>query len=301
MIATGYRARMLTARSAVIAVLSLAVLLGGCGDEGGDAASRRLDIGAVVRAAERDGTAQATATIEAEGMGLQQPLRLTGEGAMSLTALEADLTFDGAPILQRMGVPADGPIRLVMLRERAYVDVPEPLRAEIPEGRRWIGVDLGEAMGAGEAEVRAILRMDVAGSLAPFAAGAPLQSAGEEEIDGVQTTRWRGEMSVDDYLDTLPAAERKEVRAALLQGPTAMKEADLAERHPVEMWIDGDDRVRRAESTTKLAATPDMPAGTVRMRFDLGAFGEPAAITAPAAGSVWDATKAWSGAMQQAG
>lgn len=291
---------MLTARSVLLALLSVALLAGGCGSDGDQSASTKLDIDAVVRAAEQDGLAKGTATIEAEGMGLKEPLRLTGQGSMSLTEMEADLTFDGAPILERMGVPADGPIRLVMLRDRAYVDIPEPLRAEIPGGRRWIGLDLGELMSASEAEIRAILRVDIAGSLAPFAAGAPLQSAGEEEIDGVQTTRWEGEMSVDDYLDTLPAAERKEVRASLLQGPSPLKEADLAERHPIEMWIDGDNRVRRAESTTKLAATPDMPAGTVRMRFDLSAFGEPAAITAPAAGTVWDATKALTGAMQEA-
>lgn len=292
---------MLTARSVLFALLSLALLMGGCGSDGDQSARTDLDIDAVVRAAERDGIAKATATIEAEGMGMKEPLRLTGNGSMSLTVMEADLTFDGAPILQRLGVSADGPIRLVMLRERAYIDVPEPLRAEIPGGKRWIGVDLGEVMGIGQAGTRAILRADVAGSLAPFAAGAPLQSAGDETIDGVETTRWRGELSVDDYLDTLPAAERKEVRATLLEGPGAMKEADLAERHPVEMWIDGDARMRRMESTTKLAAAPDMPAGTVRMRFDLSDFGEPAAITAPAADSVWDATDALSGAVQEAG
>lgn len=292
---------MLTARSALFALLSLALLVGGCGSESDRSARTNLDIDAAVRAAEQDGTAKVTATIEAEGMGLKEPLRLTGKGSMSLTVLDADLTFDGAPIMERLGVPADGPVRLVMLRDRAYVDLPEPLRAEIPGGRRWIGLDLGEVMGAGEAGMRALLRTDIAGSLAPFAAGAPLQSTGEEKVDGAQTTRWQGEVSMDDYLDTLPAAERKEVRAALLRGPNPMTEADLSERHPVDMWIDDDERVRRIESTSTLAATPDTPAGKVKMRFDYSAFREPEPITAPAAGSVWDATEALSGAMQQAG
>lgn len=205
--------------------------------------------------------------------------------------METDLTLDGAPIFERMQVPAEGPIRLIWIGSRVYLDVPEALREQIPNGRRWIGVDMGELAGSGEQGLNAMMRMDIAGSLAPFEAGASLDEAGEETVDGVETTRWRGEISVDDYLATLPQKERDEVRASLLSDGTTT-DKDLAERHPIDLWIDDDARVRRMESSTELKATKDMPAGKVRFRFDYTDFGKPAAVTAPGDDLVWDATEA---------
>lgn len=288
-------------RSLLPVLVALGLVAAGCGGDGDRSSATTLDTDAVLRAAERDGMAETTVEIEAEGFGLGEPLRVTGEGTTSLTASELDLTLDGGPVFERMGVPVDGPVRLVMVGERVSLDVPEELRAQIPGGRRWIGLDLAAATGASAEATRALMRIDLAGSLAPFQAGAPLNADGEEEVDGVPTTRWKGEISADDYLDTLPQAEHDEIRAALMEGPSPMTEAELAARHPVTLWIDEDSRVRRSVSTTKLAASQGMAAGTVTFRFDLHGHGEPGPIEAPAVGDVWDATDAVTSAAEQAG
>lgn len=288
----------IAARSLLIVFLSTVLLATGCGGDGDRASETTLDIGKVIRTAEADKTATTTATIDIEGLGLATPLQVRGEGTTSLTDAKMDLTLDGAPIFERMQVPAEGPVRLIMIGSRVSLDVPEALREQIPDGRRWIGVDLGELAGTGERGLDALMRMDIAGSLAPFEAGASLDEAGEETIGGVETTRWRGKVSVDDYLATLPQEERHEVRASLLSDGTTT-DADLAERHPVEVWIDENARVRRTDSTTTLKATKDMPAGKVRFRFDLKDFGEPAEVTAPGDDLVWDATDALTEASAQ--
>lgn len=284
--------RLLT-RSLTLTLLSGSLLAAGCGGQDSDRSSAtRLDIDAVVRTAETDKTAATKGTVTIEGMGLKAPLTVEASGTGSMTDIETDLTLKGKPIFELMGVPADDDIRLVWLGSKAYIQAPEAFREQVPDGRPWIGVDLAGMAGTDDAAFEAFMRMDIASSLAPFQAGASLDADGAEEIDGVETTRWKGEMSMDDYLNTLPADERDELRKNLMSGATALSEDDLARKHPLTFWIDEDHRPRRMQSTTTMAATKEMPAGTVTMRFNYSDFGGPAPITAPAEGEVWDATDA---------
>lgn len=280
-------------RSLFLALSGVALLASGCGGQDDDQASAtRLDIGAVVRAAEADKTATTKATIRVEGMGLGKPLTLTGAGTSSLTEVSMDLKFDGAPVFERAGIPADGPIRVVWIGTRMYLEGPEPLRQQIPGDRSWVGLDLAKATGTEDEAFRAIMRIDLAGSLAPFDGGAPLDEVGGEEVEGVATRHWRGRISVDDYLDTLPSGQGEKLRKDLQGGTTPLTDSDLRRRHPLDLWIDDEMRVRRAQSITTLSATKDMPAGKVTFRFDYADFGKPGAVIPPADDLVWDATDA---------
>lgn len=284
-----------------LALLSGSLLAAGCGGEDGDQSSAtRLDINAVVRTAEADKTAAIKGTVKVEGMGLKAPLTVDAAGTVSMTDMEMDVTLKGKPIFDLMGIPAEDDIRLVWLGAKAYIKVPEAFVEQVPDGRPWIGVDLAGVTGTDDAAFEAFMRMDLAASLAPFQAGASLDADGTEEVGGVETTRWKGEMSMEDYLDTLPADERDELRKSLTSGPTALSEEDLARKQPVTFWIDEDHRPRRMESTTTMAATKEMPAGTMTMRSDYSDFGGPAPVTAPAEDEVWDATDAIAEANTQA-
>lgn len=292
--------RLLT-RSLTLVLLSGSLLAAGCGGEDGDQSSAtRLDINAVVRTAEADKTAAIKGTVTVEGMGLKAPLTIDAAGTGSMTNMEMDVTLKGKPLFERMGVPADDDIRFVWLGPKAYVKAPDAFVEQVPGQRPWIGVDLAGITGTEDKAFEALMRMDIAASLAPFEAGATLDVDGTEEIDGVETTRWKGEMSIDDYLDTRPAGERDELRKSLTSGPTAVSAEDLARKQPITFWIDEENRPRRMEGTTTTAATNGMPAGTVTMRFDYSDFGGPAPITAPADDEVWDATDALADASAQA-
>ena len=292
--------RLLT-RSLTLALLSGSLLAAGCGGEDGDQSSAtRLDINAVVRAAEADKTAAMTGTVKLDGMGLKAPLTVDAAGTGSLTEIAMDVTLKGKPIFELMGVPEDDDIRLVWMGAKTYVKVPEAFVAQVPDQLPWIGVDLASALGTEDKAFEAFMRMDVAASLAPFQAGASLDADGTEEIGGVETTHWTGEMSIDDYLDTLPTDERDELRKSLTSGPAPATEDDLARKQPIEFWIDEDHRVLRMQGTTVISKTKDMPAGTMTMRFDYSDFGGPAPITAPAEDEVWDATDAIADANAQA-
>ncbi len=284
--------RLLT-RSLTLVLLSGSLLAAGCGGEDGDQSSAtRLDINAVVRAAEADKTAAMTGTVKIEGMGLKAPLTVEAKGTGSLTEIAMDVMLKGKPIFELMGVPAEDDIRLVWMGAKTYVQVPEPFAAQVPDQLPWIGVNLAGALGTEDKAFEAFMRMDAAASLAPFQAGASLDADGTEEIGGVETTHWKGEMSIDDYLDTLPADERDELRKSMTSGPAPATDDDLARKQPIEFWIDEDDRVLRMQGTTVMSKTKDMPAGTITMRFDYSDFGGPAPITAPADDEVWDATDA---------
>ncbi|MBJ7329525.1 MAG: hypothetical protein JHC95_06485 [Solirubrobacteraceae bacterium] len=268
-------------------------MIAGCGGDagsGGDhAAQGELDIPAVIEQAKADGTAKTTGTIEVEGMGLAKPFQTELKGTTSLDEVAADLSFEGAPMFERMGVPAEGPVRLVLVNDQVAVSVPQPLDAEIPEGKQWIGLDLGKAMGTGEAGIEAIFRSDIESSLAPFEAGAPLKHVGEEEINGVDTTHWRGEASLDEYLATLPEAEEKKARESLMSGPDGSTESDMAKREPVDFWIDDDHHLRRMLATSTLEKTKSTPAGKLSLQFDYDEYSQPD-IALPDKAATWDAT-----------
>ena len=76
--------------------------------------------------------------------------------------------------------------------------------------------------------------------------------------------------------------------AALPGGGDVTKELDKPS--PIELWVDGDDRVRRIKQDTKVPAQQGVPAGAFKMTMDYSDFGTPLDIDRPEGDEVWDAT-----------
>jgi hypothetical protein len=84
----------------------------------------------------------------------------------------------------------------------------------------------------------------------------------------------------------LPARSQAAARRAIAK--IAGKHADTSQ--PVDVWIDGDNVVRRERAVVKLPAHGFMSAGTVTAQVDYGDFGTPLATDLPAAKDTFDAT-----------
>jgi hypothetical protein len=117
-------------------------------------------------------------------------------------------------------------------------------------GAEWAKVDLakaGEAAGIDLEQLMAGGQGSPADQLKYLKAMGNLEEVGSEDVDGVGTTHYKGEVDLRKYPDTVPADEREQARKTVdklleLSGDATM---------PMEVWIDEDDLVRRQKMTMK--------------------------------------------------
>jgi hypothetical protein len=159
----------------------------------------------------------------------------------------------------------EGKFLVVVDGKRSYVS--SDLLDSIPEGKKWIEVDYSSATAG-------------AGTSTPAQAGPEeglkvlervkdAEEVGEEEIDGVATTHYRG---------TLPAA------AEVFGVKVHYSALD------VDVWIDGQDRVRRMHLDISGSVGEAEETTTAAMTIDFVEFGRVPTIGVPDPAEVFNAT-----------
>ncbi|HEY2054533.1 MAG TPA: LppX_LprAFG lipoprotein [Solirubrobacterales bacterium] len=146
----------------------------------------------------------------------------------------------------------------------------------IPDGKKWLELDLASAAtgprssAAGNPKEGLKVLEKVQGA----------EKIGQEDIDGVPTTHYRG---------TFPAAE--EVFGV---------KVDVSDRH-VDVWIDAQGRVRRMQAALKTAVTEvEGSASTTEMTIDYVSFGRVPKIELPNPDEVFNATGEFESKLQSA-
>jgi hypothetical protein len=280
----------------VLALVALpAGLVAGCGSEDLDPVSV-ADAAAATREAE---SAKIRMSMEIEGAGLPQPVKLTAEGVTAITGLTMDVTFDFGPMLESFGAGAggDGRTRIVAEGGDVFVDPPDLQGMELPDGASWVTADLAKLARAAGLDVGGLaefMRITPQQQLDGLAAAGSVEKVGEEEIDGEPTTHLEGDVKFDDYLRALPAERRARLdrvieQIAALPGGDQIRK-DLNTPTPVELWVDGESRIRRMKQSSRLPAQQGVPAGSFAMTIDFSDFGTALDIERPGGGDVFDAT-----------
>jgi hypothetical protein len=173
-------------------------------------------------------------------------------------------------------------VRMEQIADGKVVYVGGDLLAQaMPGGRRWLKVDVGK-LAAGQGID--LSRFDGgAGDLTrqlQYLEGAgDVRRVGSERVNGVAATHYRARIELAklarDGAD--PATKRSLERLEQLTG---------TRRIPVDVWIDGDKRVRRQ----RMELGPGPQGGSGDVTIDFVAFGVPLDVDPPPSDEVLDAT-----------
>ena len=235
-------------------------------------------------------TARTDVRIGVSGLGLPQPLAITGTGAMRLDRALWDLTFDLGPAFTMLGLDQAAKSRVLWRDELIHVQVPEIPGFQLPGGKDWVRLDLGrvaQKQGADADALASLLNIDPSTWFAALKRTKKVTEVGDEKIAGVETTHYRGTITNADFIAALPAGKREAAKQALESFGTKAADAST-----LDLWIDDDDHIRRQEQRVDTPAQQGVPKGKVTFTFTFRDFGVAVDPKAPAASEVYDATEA---------
>lgn len=201
---------------------------------------------------------------------------------------------EGAFSLEMSGLPASlaaispaGRLRMDEIFKGSTLYVGSSLFAgKLPGGARWMKLDLsrvGNGLGFNLQQLAG--GQSNPAQLLDFLEGhGSVTVVGHEAIRGVSTTHYHGTIDLGRVADSLPSAERANVRAALAKVNAQTGDGRL----PVDVWVDAHRLVRR------MTLTMSVPAASQKLRvslaLDLFGFGATPAVTTPSAGETYDVT-----------
>jgi hypothetical protein len=214
--------------------------------------------------------------IEMTSSALSTPITVTGSGVADLrdhaTSMSLVMNLGGEPqLIQRLG---SSTMRIDMITDGAlvYVKLPPALTSALPtSGRQWIKIDL--------AKLSSLPGLSsLAGNPTTSDPSNILQSlrsvsdsvvgAGQQPVDGFETTHYVAQMSLARLTDSLPAAERSAADQAL----SALRQALPTGELPADVWIDRHHLVRRVVMSLALGL-PTGPSVQETVTIDLSHYG----------------------------
>lgn len=253
--------------SALAAAALLVPLAAGCGEEASAAEVVAASADATVEAT----TARVSMVMDMSGMpGMDGDLSLEGEGETDFESGRAAMRMDMSALLEQAGAPGglDGTIETLVDGNFMYmrggmftqgIDLPEGtwLKADLQEFADAQGIDLAQAQQAGTNDPRQQLAM------LKGVSEDGVEELGEEEVRGARTTHYRAEVDLERALEESGAViDREDFERYVDSLPFDSTTVDL--------WIDGDDRVRRMVMEMPV---PEGGNATIAMTMEFYDFG----------------------------
>jgi hypothetical protein len=263
---------MFRRRHVLLPVLALtaaiAVPLSGCGSDDLDPSA------AVAHAADK------TAAVEGMHMTMTSDVAgetFSGEGFVDPVKKQGHVTTD-VPGAGRMDVVTDG---LTM-----YMKFPAAMTQDkLPDGKTWVKIDMQKALEGGGIDLSAFMNAgstDPSAQLQQLKAMGDIEQVGTEDVDGVQTTHYKGVVDLRKAANLVPADQRDQARRS------ADKLVELAggtSTIPTQLWIDDQGHIRKLKQTTPNATT-----GDVTSTIEYSDFGATEAIDIPSDDETLDIT-----------
>ena len=300
--------------SVVLAVGGLAACSSGSdvvrtGAAGATAGAATSPAEALQRAADKTtgiDTAKVAMTLAVTGVPGVNDTTLTVDGSVDTSAHQSQFSFDLGKLAAALpgdqsgaiaGLLGDGSVQIVTDQGDVYVKLGSLASLlGATTNREWIKVSGGEeaagAIGAPLGDGHEILQLlDQAGDVT---------QVGTESVRGVDTTHYKGTINVAAALANSSADERSKIEDEL--GKVGLDASAVSV--PVDVWIDGDDLVRRVQIGVQgLAGTSESttgnPGGTLTV--ELYDFGQPSGITVPPSDQVFEVDPSMLGSLAQLG
>lgn len=253
-------------------LLALTALLAGCGDDGEDAFQV---LAAAPTATAETGSARTAVHLDTDGMAGVGAVQVRMEGILDFAQDRTELTVDLGRALDGLGLDGTMVLRTIgtdlFLQSSLFrgtvagVDADTWLRVDLEAAAGDKGIDLGSLGPAGSWDPRqglAVLNGVVEGAI---------DEVGEDEVRGVATTHYRARV------DLGRAAERA---GDMVDGEAFDRFVEMLgdDSLRIEVWVDGDDLVRRVRIPVRLPAE----AGGAELAFTAEYFDFGADVEVPA-------------------
>ena len=203
---------------------------------------------------------------------------MEGTGALSMDppAMQMKMTVDGAT------ADESGEVEIRLVDDAMYMNAGPEAAAEM-DGKTWlkIGMSDGEA-GGGENPLLELKQADdnPAEEAQMMNAAEDLERVGEEKVEGVQTTRYTGTVTLDDLRADLKGKDAKTKKDRQEQ-IDEMAEQGFDE-FTMDMWIDGEDHTKQFRMQ---AETKEGPLDTTMTFLS---YNEPVTVEVPPASETAD-------------
>jgi hypothetical protein len=244
---------------AVVAALVglLAVVAAGCGGS----AVAVPELSSFTNLAQTSSAADsARFSLEAEVTipGISKQLAFSAEGGFDTAAKRSQMSVDlssvaelmkgfgaslGGTITGDLGSPEDWKLEVIQDGDVAYVHVPL-LAKQLPAGKTWLKGDAKTLSSADAGQLQQFGSLagtdprDVFGMLK--AVSGSIEAVGTDEIRGVETSHYRATIDTAKLEKLVPESQRQGLGGL----DQSARQAGLTEI-PLEIWIDGDQRVRK--------------------------------------------------------
>ena len=259
-------------RRPALALLAVPLVAAACGSGGGDSSApppvTNLSPIAYVKA-----SALKTAAATSEHVSMKGLAQAAGQQI----TLDGDGDFDQGKHIGSMHVDfstggMSGNIDEVISGTTIYMSSPL-FAAALPQGKKWLALDLQKAGKARGIDFSALLSQSPARSLGQLKGLVKVKKIGAESIDGTSTTHYRG------HIDISKVPQGARIQA--LTHPTYT---------PFDIWVGNDDGyIRRF----KFAVAYIVPGGSdadFSLTTDYSDFGKSVDVSEPPASEVFDAT-----------
>ncbi|MCC7078402.1 MAG: hypothetical protein IT198_14870 [Acidimicrobiia bacterium] len=243
----------------VSVMIAVVLLLAACG--GGKDAQTRKEPGSsprVLHAAVKEttdaGSAAFTLDMSTKGQVAGQSMDMTAHVTGVYDFETGDMEMDMATTLPGQG---EMDIQVRAVEGILYMRYPDSLAAQmgLPPGAAWIKMDPATLTGLSAEQMESMSgQIQDPTQLLAFleAAGADVEEAGTEEIDGFETTVYKATATLGALMEEQSEAVEKVLGKGTVTEETLETMADV--EIPMEVWVDGDGRVRRLRVQMDMSA-----------------------------------------------
>jgi hypothetical protein len=249
-------------------VLSLALVAGCGGSDGDDGAKDALEAAAKKTTGNQSAQVSIDGTIE--GTGLPKAARIRGSGVFDTATTRARIELDFssfAALAPTQGVDPQA-LRGEFIQDGKVMYMRLPVLQQQGLTKEWLKVDaeeLAQAQGLSTSSFGQFTQFDPSQSLKYLlAVSGDVEELGEEDVRGVQTTRYRTKVDLEKVPDVLPEDQREQARKSIKQLVDQVGESEI----PIEVWIDGEGLVRRQ----RIDYGVEQGGQEVSLRFDIELF-----------------------------
>ena len=246
----------------VLFVLPLLAACGGGGGKSSSSGSNLTPIAYVKSAATK--TAQATsehATLSGSVAAAGQVVTLSGAGDFDnpnqIGSMHLDFAVSGL----------SGTLDEVLDGTTIYLSSPLFSR-RLPQGKKWLKLDLQKAAASKGIDLSALLSQNPAQSFAQLQSSGSVTKVGNETIDGVSTTHYRGKIDPSKKLKALASAKYA----------------------PYDVWIGKDDGYVRRLVLSYSLPMPGRKAEAIGLTMNFSDYGKSVGVAVPLAAEAYDAT-----------
>jgi len=261
--------RIRAASTLALVACALATVLSACGGS-----SVKSAVGPVAVAAEKTVAAKTvhySMSIQEQMSSLPAPVSMTAEGAMDFANQQMSMSMDMSQMASlgggALGSPSDWKIEAVTDGLVMYMKAPF-LQTLLKYDKPWIKLDMGSIGKQQGLDLSSLMSYDPSQftRFVDYLRGSKdMQVIGHEQVRGIETTHYQGNIDFDAYLKALPADQRAAAKKALDNVSKLGK--------PVyslfDVWVDGQQRVRREKFDYSLSAAS---AGSVEIAFSIDFF-----------------------------